>query len=70
LIKVIVEYTILKDNVVKISARDSNDLSATSLERALAAGLIEYTKIESGKILPKNNINDILNNIGKNVPNK
>jgi hypothetical protein len=67
---VIIEYTIVQGNIVKINAKDDNDKSATALERALAAGLVEYTKIETKKILPENDISNILNNIGKNDSNK
>lgn len=66
MIKVNVEYTLINTEVKKVTVTDDNDISATSLEKAMAKGLEEFINNEVKKLLPQNNdINNILSQIGK-----
>jgi hypothetical protein len=69
MIKLSFEYTIVNTDIIKVTPIIIKDDTTTTVELCLAGSTKEYVmdQIEKSNLIKEPGVNEILNNIGKNI---
>jgi hypothetical protein len=69
MIKLSFEYTIVNTDIIKVEPKIIKDETTNEIELCIAGSTKEYVmdQIEKSNLIKEPGVNEILNNIGKNI---